>query len=95
VKSDSPIKTIKDCDGKTIAFSTVGASTHGVVTALIEQYGLTAAKPMQTGGPAPTLTAVMTGQVDVGWAAPPFIATKFARLSPATTQSSKDRRFGL
>jgi NitT/TauT family transport system substrate-binding protein len=72
VKSDSPIKTIKDCDGKTIAFSTVGASTHGVVTALIEQYGLTAAKPMQTGGPAPTLTAVMTGQVDVGWAAPPF-----------------------
>ena len=72
VKSDSPIKTIKDCDGKTIAFSTVGASTHGVVTAFIEQYGLTAAKPTQTGGPAPTLTAVMSGQIDVGWAAPPF-----------------------
>jgi hypothetical protein len=45
VKSDSPIKTIKDFDGKTIAFSTVGASTHGVVTAFIKQYGLTAAKP--------------------------------------------------
>jgi NitT/TauT family transport system substrate-binding protein len=72
VKSDSPIKTIKDFDGKTIAFSTVGASTHGVVTAFIEQYGLTAAKPTQTGGPAPTLTAVMSGQIDVGWAAPPF-----------------------
>src|SRR5712671_5466197 len=62
VKSDSPIKTIKDFDGKTIAFSTIGASTHGVVTAFIKQYGLTAAK----------LTAVMSGQVDVGWAAPPF-----------------------
>jgi NitT/TauT family transport system substrate-binding protein len=72
VKSDSPIRTIKDFDGKTIAFSTVGSSTHGVVTAFVEQYGLKAAKPTQTGGPAPTLTAVMSGQVDVGWAAPPF-----------------------
>ena len=72
VKSDSPIKTIKDFDGKTIAFSTVGSSTHGVVTAFVEQYGLKTAKPTQTGGPAPTLTAVMSGQVDVGWAAPPF-----------------------
>jgi NitT/TauT family transport system substrate-binding protein len=72
VKDDSPIKTIKDLDGKTIAFSTIGSSTHGVVTALIRQYGLTAAKPTQTGGPAPTLTAVMSGQVDAGWAAPPF-----------------------
>jgi NitT/TauT family transport system substrate-binding protein len=72
VRSDSSIKTIKDVDGKTIAFSTVGASSHGVVMAFVKQYGLTAAKPTQTGGPAPTLTAVMTGQVDVGWAAPPF-----------------------
>src|SRR5262249_6405632 len=53
VKSESSIKTIKDFDGKTVAFSTVGASTHGVVTAFIKQYGLTAAKPTQTGGPAP------------------------------------------
>src|SRR6516225_6111959 len=47
VKSDSPVKTIKDFDGKTIAFSTIGASTHGVVMAFIKQYGLTAAKPTQ------------------------------------------------
>jgi NitT/TauT family transport system substrate-binding protein len=72
VKADSPIKTIKDFNGKSIAFSTVGASTHGVVTAFIKQYGLTNAKPTPTGSPAPTLTAVMSGQVDVGWAAPPF-----------------------
>src|SRR5207247_5698722 len=25
-----------------------------------------------TGGPAPTLTQVMSGQIDVGWSAPPF-----------------------
>jgi NitT/TauT family transport system substrate-binding protein len=72
VKADSPVKTIKDFNGKSIAFSTVGASTHGVVSAFIKQYGLTTAKPTPTGSPAPTLTALMSGQVDVGWAAPPF-----------------------
>ena len=72
VKADSPVKTIKDFNGKSIAFSTIGASTHGVVSAFIKQYGLTAAKPTPTGSPAPTLTALMSGQVDVGWAAPPF-----------------------
>ena len=30
------------------------------------------AKPTATGGPAATLTQVMSGQVDVGWSAPPF-----------------------
>ena len=31
VKKDSPIKTIKDFDGKLAAYSTNGSSTHGVV----------------------------------------------------------------
>ena len=30
------------------------------------------AKPTATGNPSATLTAVMSGQVDVGWASPPF-----------------------
>jgi NitT/TauT family transport system substrate-binding protein len=71
VKADSPIKTLKDTDGKTLAYSTNGSSTHGVVTAFIRQYDLKA-KPTAMGGPAANLTAVMSGQVDVGWAAPPF-----------------------
>jgi len=71
VQSTSPIKSLKDTDGKTIAYSTNGASTHGIVTAFIKQYDLKA-KPTATGGPAPTLTQVMTGQIDVGWSAPPF-----------------------
>lgn len=71
VKSDSPIKTLKDTDGKTLAYSTSGSSTHGVVTAFMKQYELKA-KPTAMGGPAANLTAVMSGQVDVGWAAPPF-----------------------
>src|SRR5688572_15997886 len=44
VKADSPINTIKDFNGKTIAYSTNGSSTHGVATAFIRQYGLTTAK---------------------------------------------------
>src|SRR4249919_305306 len=71
VKADSPIKTLNDTNGKTIAYSTNGSSTHGVVTAYIKQYGLTAAKATPTGGPPATMTAVMSGQVDVGWSAPP------------------------
>ena len=71
VKADSPIKTLKDTDGKTLAYSTNGSSTHGIVTAFIKQYDLKA-KPTAMGGPAANLTAVMSGQVDVGWAAPPF-----------------------
>jgi NitT/TauT family transport system substrate-binding protein len=41
------------------------------VTAFIKQYDLKA-KPTPTGGPPGTLTAVMSGQIDIGWSAPPF-----------------------
>ncbi|MGH6784885.1 MAG: ABC transporter substrate-binding protein [Sphingomicrobium sp.] len=70
-KATSPIKTLKDTDGKTLAFSTQGSSTHSMVLAFIKEFGLKA-KPQATGNPSATLTAVMTDQVDVGWAAPPF-----------------------
>ena len=71
VPANSPIKTLKDTDGRTIAYSTNGSSTHGIVTAFMKQYDLKA-KPTATGGPSPTLTQVMSGQIDVGWSAPPF-----------------------
>ena len=71
VPASSAIKSLKDTEGKTIAYSTNGSSTHGIVTAFMKQYDLKA-KPTATGGPAPTLTQVMSGQIDVGWSAPPF-----------------------
>ncbi|HVO89589.1 MAG TPA: ABC transporter substrate-binding protein [Casimicrobiaceae bacterium] len=71
VPANSPIKSLKDTEGKTLAYSTNGSSTHGIVTAFMKQYDLKA-KPTATGGPAPTLTQVMSGQIDVGWSAPPF-----------------------
>lgn len=71
VKSDSPVKTLKDMEGHTVAYSTHGSSTHGVLNAFIRENNLKL-RATATGGPAPTLTQVMSGQIDVGWAAPPF-----------------------
>jgi ABC-type nitrate/sulfonate/bicarbonate transport system substrate-binding protein len=71
VRADSPVKRLQDIDGRTIAYSTNGASTHAIVTALIKQYDLKA-RPVATGSPAATVTQVMSGQIDVGWAGPPF-----------------------
>ena len=71
-KSSSPIKTLKDTTDKTtIAFSTRGSSTNSIVLAFVKEFDLKA-KPTPTGNPSSTLTAVMTDQVDIGWASPPF-----------------------
>jgi NitT/TauT family transport system substrate-binding protein len=71
VPADSPIHTVADMNGKTVAFSAVGSSSHGSLLALIDQFHLTA-KPTQTGNIAATLTQTMSGQVDVGFGAAPF-----------------------
>jgi NitT/TauT family transport system substrate-binding protein len=72
VKADSPIKSLKDTTDKhTIAYSTSGSSSNNIVVAFVEELGAKA-KPTATGGPPGTLTSVMSGQIDIGWAAPPF-----------------------
>jgi NitT/TauT family transport system substrate-binding protein len=72
VKGDSPLKSLKDATASnTIAYSTNGSSSNNIVRAFTDELGAKA-KPVATGGPAGTLTAVMSGQVDIGWAAPPF-----------------------
>ena len=72
VKADSKIKSLKDLKpDTTIAYSTSGSSTNNVVLAFQNELGAKG-KPTATGGPSGTLTAVMSGQIDVGWSAPPF-----------------------
>lgn len=72
VKSDSPLKSVKDVtDKNTIAYSTSGSSTHNLVLAFGQELGVKA-KPTATGSPPGTLTSVMSGQIDIGWASPPF-----------------------
>jgi NitT/TauT family transport system substrate-binding protein len=72
VKADSKIQSLKDATPEnTIAYSTNGSSSNNIVVAFVQELGAKA-KPTATGGPPATLTAVMSGQVDIGWAAPPF-----------------------
>jgi NitT/TauT family transport system substrate-binding protein len=72
VKAESPIKSLKDAtDKNTIAYSTNGSSSNNIVIGFVEELGLKA-KPTATGGLPGTLTSVMSGQIDIGWGAPPF-----------------------
>ncbi|MDB5648843.1 MAG: aliphatic sulfonate transporter [Hyphomicrobiales bacterium] len=71
VKADSPIKSFKDAAGKTVAFSTNGSSTNMMVNAMQKQFDVKV-KPTATGSPTSTYTQVMSGQIDVGWSAPPL-----------------------
>jgi NitT/TauT family transport system substrate-binding protein len=71
VKADSPIKSLKDADGKTIAFSSPGSSSNLILLTLLKQTG-SKAKPVPTGGVPATYTQTMTGQIDIGWSVVPF-----------------------
>jgi NitT/TauT family transport system substrate-binding protein len=71
VPAASPLKSFADLNGKTVAYSTNGASTHTTLLALIRHFNV-AARPVATGASASTLTQALSGQVDVGWASPPF-----------------------
>src|SRR5271165_3751799 len=71
VPGGSPIQRIEDFNGRTVAYSLTGSSSHAALLALIAQYKLNA-KPTSTGNIAATITQTMTGQVDVGFGAAPF-----------------------
>ncbi len=71
VPADSPIKTMKDAAGKTVAYSTNGSSTHLAVLGFQRHFGVQL-KLTPTGGPPATLTQAMSKQVDVGWSLPPI-----------------------
>src|SRR5882757_2166798 len=71
VPASSPIQKIEDFNGKTVAYSLTGSSSHAGLLALMAQDKLTA-KPTSTGNITSTITQTMTGQVDVGFGAAPF-----------------------
>src|SRR5262245_41836484 len=71
VPAGSPIPGFKDLNGKTVGYSTNGASTHTTLLALIKHFGVSA-QPVASGAAAVTYTQAMSGQIDVGWASPPF-----------------------
>jgi NitT/TauT family transport system substrate-binding protein len=57
--------------GKTISFSTRGSSTHIAVLGFINYFKVDM-KPTPVGGPSSSFAQTMSGQVDIGWAGPPF-----------------------
>lgn len=71
VPMDSPIKSLKEAAGKTIAFSATGSSSHLATLGLIKQAGVDI-RAVAAGTSEATYTQVMSGQIDIGWAAAPF-----------------------
>ena len=71
VKAESPIKSMKDMDGKTMGYSRPGSSTNLVALALADYFKVKP-KLVSTGGIPGTRTQVMSGQIDAGWAVPHF-----------------------
>jgi NitT/TauT family transport system substrate-binding protein len=72
VAAKSPLQSMREVDGQSIAYSTTGASSHITVLRFISEYGLKA-KPVATGDVPSTITQVMSGQVDIGWSVAPFV----------------------
>ncbi len=72
VPAKSPIASLREANGKTIAYSTAGSSTQVGALRFISEYGLKDMKPTPTGDAVSTTTQAMTGQVDIGWCVAPF-----------------------
>jgi len=71
VPTASPLRAAADLGGHTVGFSTAGSSSDAVLLLAKAQAGVNL-KPVATGGQPGTFTQVMSGQIDVGWAAAPF-----------------------
>ncbi len=78
VPAASPLKSMRDINGQSIAYSTTGASSHVNVLRFIKQFALNA-RPVATGDVAATITQTMSGQVDVGWSVAPFMLDALAK----------------
>lgn len=71
VRGDSQIKSVKDFNGKSIAYGSTGSSSYVLNIMLAEQEKIQL-KQVQTGTLPATFTMVQTGQVDIGWTGPPL-----------------------
>lgn len=102
VKAGSSVHSLKDADGKTVAFSSPGSSSNLILLSLLQKAG-SKAKPTATGGLPGTLTQVMTDQIDIGWAVPPFALRELqdkkiviiARASDATDLKDQTIRVNI
>ena len=72
-RAESSLKSLKDATDKTVlGFSSNGSSSNTVAVALAEETG-GKMKLLAAGDQASTFTQVMSGQIDIGWSAPPYV----------------------
>lgn len=71
VRADSPIKSFADMNGKSIGFTRPGSSSFIAEKLLATNYHVTP-NFVSSGEMPATRTMVMSGQLDAGWASPPF-----------------------
>src|SRR5678816_1683774 len=64
--ADSPVKTMKDAGGKSIAISTTGSASNMFALHLARHFGVDL-KPQPAGNYTATLTQVLTKQLDIGF----------------------------
>jgi NitT/TauT family transport system substrate-binding protein len=72
VPADSPIKTIDDIKGKSVAFPRPGGASEALLISLRKDRNIDF-KTVATGGLDATFTMTMTKQIDVGYAFPPSV----------------------
>jgi NitT/TauT family transport system substrate-binding protein len=72
VPADSPIKSIDDIKGKSVAYPRPGGAGEAILLALKAERNLEF-KPVATGGMDATFTMTMTKQIDVGYSVPPSV----------------------
>jgi NitT/TauT family transport system substrate-binding protein len=72
VPKDSPIRSLKDLDGKDLVYSNPGSVTHMLVQTIAREQGI---KPkfVAVGPVAASRTQVMSGQVQTGWSTFPAL----------------------
>ncbi len=70
VPADSPIKSIDDIKGKTVAYSRPGGASEAILLALKAERNMDF-KAISTGAMDATFTMTMTRQIDVGFSVPP------------------------
>jgi NitT/TauT family transport system substrate-binding protein len=75
VPAASPIRSISDLNGKTVAYPRPGGAMESLILALKNDNNLSL-KPVATGAMDATHTMVMTGQIDVGYAVVPSFLDK-------------------
>jgi NitT/TauT family transport system substrate-binding protein len=75
VPADSPIKSIADLQGKSVAFPRPGGASEAILLGLRDETKMNF-KMVATGGMDATYTMTMTKQVDVGYAIPPSMLSQ-------------------